>query len=515
MQHYVYVQDVSGKPLMPTTRYGKVRRMLKDGRAEVVTRLPFTIRLLYEPETKVIQPIRLGEDPGRKNIGVSAVREDGKCLYRSHVETRNENIPELMGERKEHRGASRRGERLARKRLAERNDTTTEFPEGRMLPGCEKPLELKDIINTEARFNNRKRPEGWLTPTANQLLETHENIVDLVCKILPVTFFSYETNKFDFVKMEGKKVGRWQYGAGPLSGHGSIRDALTAMQGGKCLLCGENPIAHDHHIVPRSRGGSDILANMAGVCESCHQLLHNSTEAVKKLSDLKHGMNKKYHHLSVLNQIIGDLGEWAGDRFADNAFAVEGYSTRKYREDHKLEKDHDVDAYAIAAMTWPEADSDTDMPPCYEIRQFRRRDRALIKAQVFRSYYLVVNGKEVKAAQNRKPAYEAYVAKDGTVKQKKQSFPALSEWFEEQVGKVGIKEAERLRSSLIVKKSFRRYNDKERVLPGAEFWYRGERYVKTGQLTGGDYVRAYGQGTRNFPARDCVFSGNKGLVYVS
>ena len=26
----VYVQDINGKPMMPTTRHGKVRRLLKD-----------------------------------------------------------------------------------------------------------------------------------------------------------------------------------------------------------------------------------------------------------------------------------------------------------------------------------------------------------------------------------------------------------------------------------------------------------------------------------------------------
>lgn len=28
----VYVQDINGKPMMPTTRHGKVRRLLKDKR---------------------------------------------------------------------------------------------------------------------------------------------------------------------------------------------------------------------------------------------------------------------------------------------------------------------------------------------------------------------------------------------------------------------------------------------------------------------------------------------------
>ena len=44
----VYVISQSGKPLMPTRRCGKVRRLLKAGQAKVVQRKPFTIKLLYE-----------------------------------------------------------------------------------------------------------------------------------------------------------------------------------------------------------------------------------------------------------------------------------------------------------------------------------------------------------------------------------------------------------------------------------------------------------------------------------
>ena len=75
------------------------------------------------------------------------------------------------------------------------------------------------------------------------------------------------------------------------------------------------------------------------------------------------------------------------------------------------------------------------MPPCYNIRQYRRHDRANIKAQVFRSYYL--DGKKV--AQNRKPAYSAELAKDGKAVQKKQTFDALSDWFEKAVKQYGSK----------------------------------------------------------------------------
>ena len=59
-----FVLDRDGNPLMPTTRCGKVRRMLKNGQAEVVSRIPFTIRLCYEPASKETQRLVYGCDPG-------------------------------------------------------------------------------------------------------------------------------------------------------------------------------------------------------------------------------------------------------------------------------------------------------------------------------------------------------------------------------------------------------------------------------------------------------------------
>ena len=48
---------------MPTERYGRVRRMLRDGLAVVVRREPFTIQLTYETDN-ITQPVTLGVDTG-------------------------------------------------------------------------------------------------------------------------------------------------------------------------------------------------------------------------------------------------------------------------------------------------------------------------------------------------------------------------------------------------------------------------------------------------------------------
>ena len=43
----VYIVNKKGNPLMPTTRYGKVKRLLKSGKAVVINNNPFTIKLKY------------------------------------------------------------------------------------------------------------------------------------------------------------------------------------------------------------------------------------------------------------------------------------------------------------------------------------------------------------------------------------------------------------------------------------------------------------------------------------
>ena len=181
--YVVYVLNQSGKPLMPTRRFGHVRRLLKSGMAKAVSTKPFIIRLQYvSSDTK--QPLHGATDPGRTNIGEAVINDKGEVVYAAHVASRNKEIPKLMENRASHRSASRRGERLRRKRRAEKNGTTTEFPNGRKLPGYEDGvLPLKDIINTEAKFNNRRRPAGWLTPTARQCVQTHLSMVRRICNL--------------------------------------------------------------------------------------------------------------------------------------------------------------------------------------------------------------------------------------------------------------------------------------------------------------------------------------------
>ena len=453
----VYVLSASGKPLMPTTRCGHVRILLKEKKARVVERTPFTIQLSYETE-EVTQPLYLGIDPGRTNIGTAVVREDGECVFTAQLTTRNKDIPKLMKVRKQYRMAHRRlKRRCKRQRRAKAAGTTS--PKGefnRMLPGCEEPITCKGIKNKETRFNNRQRPTGWLTPTANHLLLTHLNLVKKLQKFLPITDVVLEVNRFAFMAMDNPHIQRWQYQRGPLFGKGSVEEAVYAAQDGHCLFC-ESGIDHYHHIVPRRKNGSETLENRVGLCEEHHRLVHTEEAWTKKLAAKKAGMNKKYHALSVLNQIIPALAGQLAEIFPQHAFVTTGQDTFHFRENHSIQKDHYLDAYCIACSFLPNAEkvaSPKGKP--YDIRQFRRHDRQACQQANIARKYADVSGKVV--ASNRNKAIE-------------QKSDSLVEY------RANHSEVEI--SKLRVKAHFPQYKDMSRPMPGSLALHNGKVFVLT------------------------------------
>ena len=478
----IYVLAADGDPLMPTIRKGHVKRLLNRGKARIVSHVPFVIQLKYEGP-KNVQPLAGGTDPGRTNIGEAAVKKDGECVYLAHVSTRNKEVPRNMKNRKKHRQESRRGERLRRKRRAKKNGTVRSFLNGRMLPGYSKPVMVKDIVNTEAKFNHRTRPEGWITPTVNQLVQTHISMVKRICSILPVKEWTLELNKFAFMKLDDGTCVGTDFQNGRLKGYSSAYEFVSDRQNGVCPFCGK-PIEHYHHIVPRSQGGSDLPENILGVCLECHEKIHTGSLETK----IK-GVFKKYGALSVLNQAIPYIYRELVSIFGeDHVHVCTGKETHDMMKKHAIVKDHPEDAWCIACIGINE-DPASQKPTAFEAQQFRRHNRANINNQKERTYRL--NGKTV--CKNRHKRFE-------------QKTDSLEEFRMKHPEAVPL---------LKVIPSTRYYNDKNRVMPGTVFLYGGDRYVLSGQITGGRYYRAVGAEKKNFPADKCsVISGNTGLVYL-
>ena len=497
----VYVQDKNGKPLMPTRRFAHVRRLLKEEKATVAVGRPFTIRLNYDT-AECTDALYGGTDPGRVNIGNAVITEEGECVYRDKVESRNEEIPKLMAKRKVKRQARRRGERQVRKRLAKKHNTySTKLASGRLIPGTKKATNVKDIVNQEARFSNRKRHNNmadvvdtkaaWVNPTVKQLVQTHLNHIDQILSLLPVRKWSLEANRFAFMTMEDGTVQGIDFQNGRLKSYASVEEFVYERQGGICFCCGA-PIEEYHHIQKRSEGGSEGPENRIGVCKNCHKGIHAGDITL----DIE-GYGKKYGHLSVLNQAIPFIYCGLVERFGEeNVFIFAGRDTRDAREESGLEKDHDIDALCIASL----GAGIMPKPPSiktYSVKQFRRHDRAKINNQTERTYKL--DGETV--AKNRKPRTE-------------QEGPALSQWYEAQVEELGKREADRMLSRLTVKKSYRRYNNTERLFPGALIRCNSRIGILKGQQNNGYYYNIFGSKER-LSAKDCeTLKCNTGLVYM-
>lgn len=78
---YVYVINKHGEPLMPCSAR-KARLLLKNKKACVIKRTPFTVKLLYG-SSGYKQDITLGVDAGSKNIGLSASTEKHESTEKS------------------------------------------------------------------------------------------------------------------------------------------------------------------------------------------------------------------------------------------------------------------------------------------------------------------------------------------------------------------------------------------------------------------------------------------------
>lgn len=503
---YIYVLAPDGKPLMPTKRKRHVQKLLDTGKARIAEHVPYTIQLKYETPG-ITQPVMAGNDPGRTNIGAATLDKRGNAFFTAVCETRNKEIPKLMQNRKTHRQASRNGERKVRQRLATKHGTTVAGGEiQRMLPKCEEPIVYHDIRNTEAKFCNRKRPKGWLTPTARQLLQTHLNMLHKVAKYVPITDVTLEVNRFAFALLKDPNLAGIDFQNGPLKGFDNVEQAVSEQQHGICLMC-SGKITRYHHIVPKSRGGSNTLDNYAGLCECCHDKAHKDASFEAALKEKKTGLMKKYGALSVLNQIIPYLAEQLIAEFgADHVHFVTGAETKYMRDSFGYDsKDwyknplHDVDAVMIALLGLNLTDVQPQIPKPYQIKQYRRHERSIIKSQRERTYKL---GKET-VAKNRN-------------KRTEQKTDSLAEWYQKQITLYGQKEADKRLSCLTVVKSVRYYNTPDRLMPGTVFMYRGERHVMSGQLSNGQYLRAVGDAKTNYPAKDCqILKKNKGLVFTA
>ena len=337
---FVYVLDMNGQPLMPTSRFGKVRRMLRDKKAKVVKSCPFTIRLLYEPETKVVQEVVLGVDTGSKHVGVACIGND-KVLYQAQVELRDDIKRKMDARRAYRRNRRQRKTRYRKPRFLNRGNSTK---------------------------NDR------LSPSVKHKVQAHIDEIEFCKKILPVLDENIilEVSQFDTALMKNpilinERVKHWGYQKGFNYEYSSRRKAVLHRDNYTCQCCGKkNCRLEVHHIKFRRNGGTDDEENLITLCEDCHKGVHAGTIELNKKPKKNKGL-KHATHMSIIRSYL--LKKYP------NAIETFGFVTAENRNHLNLEKDHYLDACVIASGGLEFEPSDV----LYQKKCVSKQDRQLCK----------------------------------------------------------------------------------------------------------------------------------------
>jgi RRXRR protein/HNH endonuclease len=305
----VYMLSPERAPLMPCQPV-VARLLLKQGKAKVRHRTPFTIQLLAQPEQVYTQPLTHGVDTGSAMIGSAVADEQGNVVYLSEVEIRN-NIAKTMKER----AKARRNRRTRKTRYR------------------------------AARWLNRKNSikTGRFSPTMKSKIDAHLREIRFVQSLLPITSIVLETGTFDPHALKNPDVllHKWLYEKGINYGYANTKAYVLTRDAYLCQQCkgkSKDRRLEVHHIQFRSQGGSDDEANLLTLCKTCHDGLHAGTILLKRTG------KKKGHllHATQMNSIRVQLLKRV------EAQETWGFVTKEHRILAGLPKEHCFDATMIA-----------------------------------------------------------------------------------------------------------------------------------------------------------------------
>lgn len=318
----VFVIDTEKRPKDPI-HPAQARQLLRNGKAAIFRKFPFTLILKEARPESTVQPLRIKIDPGAKTTGIAIVNDTtGEVVFAAELQHRGFAIRESLTNRRQ----LRRGRRAR----------TTRY---------RKP-----------RFHNRKRLEGWLPPSLMSRVYNIETWVKKIIKSAPITAISQELVKFDTQLMQKPDIQGEEYQQGTLQGY-ETREYLLEKWGRNCVYCCKpNLPLQVEHIAPRAKGGSNRISNLTLSCEKCNQK--------KGTKDIKDFLKKEPEKLKkILDQAKKPLVATAAvnaTRFKllevlkATGLPVEtgsGGLTKLNRTQQGLEKTHWIDAAVVGKST--------------------------------------------------------------------------------------------------------------------------------------------------------------------
>jgi hypothetical protein len=284
----------------------KARKLLQDGKARVVHRCPFTIRLLWDCEEHV-QEVVIGIDKGSHVTGIVCVGK-GEILLSAELQHRRD-MKEKMDARRAHR-RSRRARKWYRAK----------------------------------RFNNRasSKRSGRLPPSIKTNME---EVIRVVKQLpLPIAHFIIEDVKVDIARLNNPSLRGSQY-QDPTRLDENLRIACLMRDDYQCQQCGKrNCRLEAHHLIYREQGGKDTLANLLTLCETCHKRVHQGKLILKVIGVSGHLDMMAQRTMQGKSYLYAILSKQA------KLSTVFGYQTSAFRKTRGLPKTHDADALCIATL---------------------------------------------------------------------------------------------------------------------------------------------------------------------
>lgn len=322
-QPCVFVLDKHGHPLQPT-HPARARKLLAKGRAVVARHTPFVIRLTDRTTAESeVDGVEIGIDPGSKHTGIAVFTTragERRGRYGLQLDHRGGQITKKMGQR----AAYRRGRRS------------------------------RNLRYRSPRFDNRTRPRGWLSPSLRHRVEATLAWVGRLTRWAPVQAVHIERVAFDSHALSAEcPLEGTEYRYGTLAGY-EVRQYLLTKWGRVCAYCGATgvPLNIDH-IYPRSRGGSDRIANLTLACIRCNQTKGN--RPVEEFITDPHTLARitAQAKAPLRDAAAVNATRWALWKAMDELLptrAASGGRTKWNRTRNHLPKSHTLDALAVGKM---------------------------------------------------------------------------------------------------------------------------------------------------------------------
>ncbi|MCL6477073.1 MAG: HNH endonuclease [Peptococcaceae bacterium] len=389
---FINVVSKSGKPLAPTKRPGRVRRLLKEGKARIFCYDPFTIQLTYDTTEYVPVEAGIGIDPGSSNTPIASEQHESgakicEITYVKEVLMRTDISTQLK--RRANARRERRGRLRYRKpRFQNRPKTYCSVCGKNHTPKLWKKVKRKNgnsykwVSNSRAsicRKCQHERPgekgkhdtDIILNPTLRNKVDTIVREVEKLLKTMPVKKVRVEMAAFDTQKMANPDIQGEKYQHGTLFGY-EVKEYLLLKYGHKCVYCkGKrgDPVLEVDHVIPRIRRGSDRISNLVIACKTCNWEKGSKTAEEYGFPDIqKEAAKFRAFRYSALTQSY----KWAlwralSDLCSKHNVILEatfGYQTKARRLELKLPKAQAIDAMVIAA-----GDREFSLPPEYLVER--------------------------------------------------------------------------------------------------------------------------------------------------